>query len=46
MGLHSFTFQLNVSVSFVIGGVFRDCLEGVEGVFRGIGGCYGVSVVA
>jgi len=36
-GLHSFTFQLNMSAFCETGGVFRGCL----GVSRGIKGCPG-----
>jgi len=34
-GLHSSTSQLNVSAFCGIGGAFRGCLSGVEGVFVG-----------
>ena len=41
-GLHSFTFQLNVSTFCGIGGAFRGRL----GVFRGCLGCVAVSETA
>jgi len=37
-GLHSFTFQLNVSAFHGRGGARRGCLRGVYG---GFGGCHG-----
>ena len=33
-GLHSFTFQLNVSALYGIGGARRGCVARVEGMFR------------
>ena len=41
-GLHSFTFQLNLSAIYGIGGALRDCVARVEGV---LGGVQGVSSV-
>jgi hypothetical protein len=38
-GLHSFTFQLNVSAFYGIGGASRDCLGAVYGVLWGMRGC-------
>jgi len=41
-GLHSFTFQLNLSAFCGIGGVFEGCLRGVLGVWGSIRGVLGV----
>jgi len=41
-GLHSSTFQLNLSASCGIGGACRRCLQGVQGVSRVIQGVSGV----
>jgi hypothetical protein len=35
-GLHSFTFQINVSAFCGIGGVYRVCLRGAQGVQGGV----------
>ena len=37
-GLHSSTFQLNLSAFSGIGGAFRGCLRGVQGVVKGYSG--------
>ena len=44
-GLHSSTFQLNLSAFHVIGGAFRGYLEGAKGVLGGSRGCLGVILV-
>jgi len=35
-GLHSFTFQINVSAFCGIGGIYRVCLRGAQGVQGGV----------
>ena len=40
-GLHSFTFQLNVSAFCGIGGAFRGSFRGCSGVLGGMRGCAG-----
>jgi len=35
-GLHSFTFQLNLSALYGIGGARRGCVARVKGVLRGV----------
>ena len=35
-GLHSFTFQLNLSALYGIGGARRGCVAHVKGVLRGV----------
>ena len=40
-GVHSFTLQLNVSASCGIGGAFRGCLGGVQGVSGVVRACVG-----
>ena len=37
-GLHSFTFQLNLSALYGIGGARRGCVARVKGVFGGVQG--------
>jgi hypothetical protein len=45
-GLHSFTFQLNVSASYGIGGAFRGYFGGVYEVSGGVRGCLGCAFVS
>ena len=45
-GLHTFTFQLNVSAFYGIGGLFGGCLWGVSGVLAGIRGWSGCVFVS
>jgi hypothetical protein len=40
-GLHSFTFQLNLSEFYGIGGARRGCVARVKWVVRGCVGCVG-----
>jgi hypothetical protein len=35
-GLHSFTFQLNLSAFYAIGGARRGCVTRVKGVLGGV----------
>jgi hypothetical protein len=37
-GLHSSTFQLNLSALYGIGAARRDCVAHVQGVLGGVGG--------